>query len=252
MKKPSRPNESILSVEHLSFSYGDKPLFKDISFTVNDGDYVTVLGPNGGGKSTLAKLIIGLLLPSEGRVRIRGLSPGNAGHLIGYVPQYMNFDTHFPISVFNTVLTGAMNRPFGFYTREERLAASGVLEAVGLEALSRASFAEISGGQRQRTMIARALVGNPELLILDEPTAGVDVAIGQDLEELLRRLNEKLTILMITHDFGFVDKAVSRVFCVNNNVIEHPIEEVDENLILSSYGRGVKSVRHDVHLGDHR
>lgn len=248
MKTSEEPAGVILAAENLSFAYGSRPIFKDVNFTIYEGDYVTILGPNGGGKSTLAKLITGLLTPTGGRIRIRGKAPRNAGHLTGYVPQYMNFDTSFPITVFDTVLTGCLDRSFGFYRREQKEEAAAALEAVGLQDMAKASFAEISGGQRQRTMIARALVGQPDILILDEPTAGVDAAIEQDLDDLLHRLNEHLTILMITHDFGFVDASVSRVLCVNNNVAEHPVEEVDENLILSAYGRPVKSVRHDLHM----
>ena len=250
MKKQRKPGRDVLTVENVSFSYGSRPVFRDISFTIYEGDYVTVLGPNGGGKSTLAKLMTGLLVPASGRIRVRGVTPKNAGHLTGYVPQYMKFDTNFPITVFETVLTGCLDRSIGFYTKQQKRDALSVLASVGLENLARASFSEISGGQRQRTMIARALVGNPDLLILDEPTSGVDAAIEQDLDVLLNRLNERLTIIMITHDFGFVDKSVSRVLCVNNGVVEHPVEDVDESLILSAYGRGVKSVRHDVHMED--
>jgi len=250
MKKQKHEGQNIIFAENVSFSYGNRTIFDHIGFTVYKGDYITILGPNGGGKSTLAKLITGLLTPASGSIRIRGLTPGNAGHLIGYVPQYMNFDTSFPITVFDTVLTGCLDRSFGFYTKQQKKDASSALESVGLGDLAKASFSDISGGQRQRTMIARALVGSPELLILDEPTASIDAAIGQDLSDLLRRLNKSLTILMVTHDFGFVDKSVSRVFCVNKGLVEHPVEEVDESLILSAYGRGVQSVRHDIPLGD--
>ncbi len=252
MKKPKAAGSGdIVTVRNLSFSYGRNTIFRDISFTIHEKDYITVLGPNGGGKSTLIKLVMGLLEPDEGKILIRGRHPRNAGHLIGYVPQYINFDTNFPITVMDTVLMGCLNRYHGFYTKNQKNDALEALESVGLQKLQHASFSEISGGQRQRVLIARALVGHPELLILDEPTAGVDAAVERDLSTLLSRLHENLTIIMVTHDLGFVEKAVSRVLCVNNNVIEHPADEIDEKLILSAYGHGVKSVRHDIHMGRH-
>ncbi len=249
MKKTIGDSENgIISARHLSFSYGKHRIFDDVGFTIYEKDYVTILGPNGGGKSTLAKLIVGLLEPESGTIRIRGNLPRNAGHLIGYVPQYINFDVNFPITVTDTVLMGCLNRYRGFYTKEQRSDAAAALESVGLEDMRHAAFSEISGGQRQRVLIARALVAKPDLLILDEPTAGIDAAVEKDLSGLLSRFHETMTIIMVTHDLGFVEKSVSRVLCVNNGVAEHPVEDINESLILSAYGHDVKSVRHDIHM----
>jgi len=241
----------IIRIKSLSFSYGDSPLFKGIDGCIHRGDYITVVGPNGGGKSTLIKLITGLLTPTAGTVVLGD----GAGHFdqaqIGYVPQHVNFDTLFPATVGEAVLSGTLTRGWGFYTKRDREAAREALEQVGLTEYGSRSFSEISGGQRQRALIARALASQPEILILDEPTANVDTEVQRQLRELLSRLNKTLTIILVTHDFAFVDRDVSRVFCVNHGLKEHPVEKVDEDLITRSYGRSVLAVRHDHELEHH-
>ena len=244
-------SDPIIRLENLSFSYGDRPIFTDINACIHRDDYVTVVGPNGGGKSTLIKLITGLLSPTSGRL-IRGAGKTEApGSLIGYVPQYVNFDTLFPATVEEAVLTGTLTKGWGFYTGKDRAKAREALEMVGLEKMGDRSFSAISGGQRQRALIARALASQPEILILDEPTSSVDKEVERQFRELLSRLNKTLTIILVTHDFGFVDKDVSRVFCVNHNLVEHPVEGVTEDLISSSYGRTVRAVHHNHTLSPH-
>ena len=244
-------NEPIIQLKNLSFSYDEAPIFDGVDICVHRGDYVTILGPNGGGKSTLVKLLIGLLSPTGGSLTIKGKTPRAARVLIGYVPQYVNFDKLFPTTVEEAVLTGTMTRGWGFYTKKDRKTAREALAQVGLESVASHSFSEISGGQRQRTLIARALASRPEILILDEPTSSVDSEVERQFRDLLVNLNKTLTIIMVTHDFGFVDKDVSRVFCVNHNIVEHPADGVNEDLISASYGRNVKAVRHNHSLDHH-
>ncbi len=244
------PSEPVIQLKDLSFSYGSSPLFSGVSGCIHRGDYVTVIGPNGGGKSTLIKLITGLLTPTGGEVILSGDVAGRASS-IGYVPQYVNFDALFPATVEEAVLTGTLTRGWGFYSRKDRESAREALRMVGLEKDGFRSFSEISGGQRQRTLIARALATRPEILILDEPTSSVDAEVQRQFRELLARLNKTLTIILVTHDFGFVDKDVSRVFCVNHGLKEHPVDGVNEDLISSSYGRPVMAVRHDHEMEHH-
>jgi zinc transport system ATP-binding protein len=245
-------DNSIIKMEDLSFSYeGDREIFSHINACIHKGDYVTVVGPNGGGKSTLVKLMTGLLTPSSGTLQINGKPPGDARSFMGYVPQYINFDALFPTTIEEAVLTGTLKKGWGFYTKHDRDTAREMLQLVGLEEYAHRPFSAVSGGQRQRALIARALASRPEILILDEPTSSVDSEVERQFRELLSRLNKKLTIILVTHDFGFVDKEVSRVFCVNHNLIEHPTDGVSEDLISSSYGRTVKAVRHNHTLAPH-
>ncbi|MBN2626783.1 MAG: metal ABC transporter ATP-binding protein [Spirochaetales bacterium] len=241
----------VIQIQDLAFSYGGVPLFSGINGCIHRGDYITVVGPNGGGKSTLIKLITGLLTPTGGSITIGENRENRNTPLIGYVPQYVNFDALFPATVEEAVLTGTLTRGWGFYTKQNREAAREALEQVGLDREGARSFSEISGGQRQRTLIARALASRPEILILDEPTASVDTEVQRQLRELLSRLNKSLTIVLVTHDFGFVDRDVNRVFCVNHGLKEHPVEKVNEDIITASYGRPVMAVRHDHELAGH-
>lgn len=234
-----------LRVEGVGFSYDGLRVIDDASFTVADGDFLSVIGPNGAGKTTLAKLLLGLLEPQQGRIRVFGRSPRAARSELGYVPQYAQFDPAFPVTVMDVALMGRLRPRIGPYRREDRRAARAALAEVGLEELETRPFAALSGGQRQRVLIARALAGNPRLLILDEPTANVDAAVESRLSTLLRRLNERMTIALITHDLGFVSDAVQHVVCVNRWVRVHPTEEVTAAMISGLYGGNVRIVRHD-------
>ncbi|MDC7219981.1 MAG: metal ABC transporter ATP-binding protein [Spirochaetales bacterium] len=245
----------VIQLEDISFSYENTPVFKSVNLCLHKGDYAAILGPNGGGKSTLIKLMTGLIKPYSGTLRIGGRSVQDRGQApysqIGYVPQYVNFDSLFPATVMEAVLTGTLKKGWGFYSKKDKLIAEEALEMVGLEAMKNRSFSEISGGQRQRTLIARALASQQEILILDEPTASVDKEVARQFSELLSRLNEKLTIILATHNFDYVDKDVNRVFCVNQAVVEHPVDQVSDELVSLSYGRSVKAVHHNKALPPH-
>lgn len=231
--------------ESVRFAYDGLSVVEDATFTVGDGDFLSVIGPNGAGKTTLAKLLLGLLEPQHGRIRVFGRSPQAARSELGYVPQYAQFDPAFPVTVMDVALMGRLGPRIGPYRREDRRSARAALAEVGLEDLESRPFAALSGGQRQRVLIARALAGNPRLLILDEPTANVDAAVESRLSTLLRTLNERMTIVLITHDLGFVSDAVQHVVCVNRWVRVHPTEEVTAEMISGLYGGNVRIVRHD-------
>ncbi|MDC7222628.1 MAG: metal ABC transporter ATP-binding protein [Spirochaetales bacterium] len=242
----------VIELQDLSFAYHeDTPIFSHIDLCVHKGDYLTIIGPNGGGKSTLIKLMTGLLAPTSGRLLINGLPHRNARTTLGYVPQQLHFDKLFPTTAQEAVLTGTLKKGWGFYTKKDKEIAREALGMVGMEGFACHSFSALSGGQRQRVLIARALASHPEILILDEPTASVDSEVERQFRELLFRLNKELTIILVTHDFGFVDRNVSRVFCVNHAVVEHPADRVNEDLISSSYGRSVKAVSHDQTMEPH-
>jgi zinc transport system ATP-binding protein len=223
----------------------------EVNFAVMPRDFVGVVGPNGGGKTTLLKLLLGLLKPSRGSVQVYGRPPGQVRHRIGYVPQYFLYDTNFPVLVRDVVLMGRLGRGLGLgpYRRSDKEAAKTALEEVGLSELESRPFANLSGGQRQRVLIARALVSEPGLLLLDEPTANIDLAVEKELSRLLRELNERMTILMVTHDVTFVAEAVEKVICVNRTVAQHPTDAVCDDFMRELYGGEIKMVRHDHSVG---
>jgi zinc transport system ATP-binding protein len=239
-------DEPVVSFRDVSFSYNGEPVLRDATFDVKPRSFVSIIGPNGGGKTTLAKLILGLLTPIAGRVTVLGRAPRQARRRIGYVPQFTTYDPRFPATVMDVALMGRLGRPLGFYNRTDKERAEAALEEVGLGELRHRPFPELSGGQRQRVLIARALAGEPEVLILDEPTANVDIALESRLSTLLRHLNERLTILFITHDLGFVSEDVHHVVCVNREVRFHPTDQVTPEMIAELYGGSVRMVRHDI------
>jgi zinc transport system ATP-binding protein len=239
---------SIIEMRNVSFSYSRFPVLDKINISIQAGDMVSIIGPNGGGKTTLLKLMLGLLEPDRGEVLICGKSPQENSRYLGYVPQYSRFDDKFPITVFEVVLTGRLSKAFGFYTKADREAARQALATAGLEDISSRPFQTLSGGQRQRVLIARALAGKPSILLLDEPTSNVDAAVGNMLQDLLKKLNETHTILLVTHDVGFVSTITNRVFCVNQIVHEHPVDKLDPSLISAAYGNQLQLVRHDINI----
>jgi zinc transport system ATP-binding protein len=239
--------EPVIQVQNVSFSYDGATVLEDATFSIEDRDFVCLVGPNGGGKTTLLKIMLGLLAPTSGRVTIFGDRPELARGRIGYMPQHTQVDPRFPVTAADVVLMGRLGRAetLGPYRRLQRHAAWRALEAVGLADMRNRPFGSLSGGQRQRVLIARALATEPELLLLDEPTANLDAHVEQELYELMRGLNASLTIVMVSHDLGFVSEFVQRVVCVKRKVIVHPTSEITGEVIKQIYGGSVRMVRHD-------
>jgi zinc transport system ATP-binding protein len=237
----------VIEIDNVSFSYDGLHALEDVSFTVHERDFISIVGPNAGGKTTLMKLILGLLKPSRGTVRVFGQPPVKTRSRIGYMPQHASLDPFFPVSVLDVVLMGRLGNghTFGLFRRNDREAAMEALREVEMYPFRQRSFSTLSGGQRQRVLIARALTSRPELLLLDEPTSNIDIAVETELYELLKRLNERITILLVTHDLGFVSKYVKSVACVNRKVVVHPTSEIRGEMIYEMYGSQVHMIRLD-------
>ena len=227
----------IVEIKHLSFSYNRQKILEDINLTIEERDFFAVIGPNGGGKSTLLKLILGLIPAQEGSILTFGEPPTKNLAKIGYVPQNTNINIDFPIKVIEVVLMGHIGtkRPLFGYGRDEVLCAMGALGQVGMEDFAYTKIGELSGGQRQRVMIARALCAKPKILILDEPTASIDIEGQKKIYKLLKSLNEYITIIVVTHDMSVVLEYANKIVHINKRLIYHHINQ-DEKLKLSQTG----------------
>lgn len=239
--------EPVIRLQDVSFSYNGLSVLEDVNLEVAEGDFVSVVGPNAGGKTTLLKIILGLIRPTRGTVRVFGRPPARARPRIGYMAQQTTFDFLFPVNVLDVALMGRLGygSRLGFYNREDRLAAIQALRRLEMDPLVKRPFSQLSGGQRQRVLLARALASDPDLLLLDEPTANVDAAIETELFEILDDLNRHMTIMLVTHDLGFVSSYVRSVVCVNRRLAVHPTSSITGEMIHELYGGNVQMVRHD-------
>jgi zinc transport system ATP-binding protein len=239
--------------EHLSFAYDSEPILTDIDLTIAARDFVCLVGPNGGGKTTLLKLMLGLLKPTAGTLQVFGMAPEKARPRIGYMPQYTQLDPKFPVTVNDVVLMGRLGVAprFGPFRRVDRERSSQALSEVRLGGFEKRPFSALSGGQRQRVLIARALACEPELLLLDEPTSNLDMAVQDDFYELLTDLSHRLTVVLVSHDVGFVSKLVRTVVCVNRGISVHPTSELSGENIVQLYGSDVRMIQHHHSHGEH-
>ncbi len=237
----------VIACRNLSFRYDKEDILSKVNIEIPSGDFVCVVGPNGSGKTTLLKLALGLLKPSEGSIEVFGTKPKHASARIGYVPQHPRLDPLFPVSALDVTLMGRLGRApvWGRWRKRDLEHAHQALAEVGLSDRAEHHFAALSGGQKQRVLIARALAGDPELLLLDEPTAGLDAHIEEGFYRLLEDLNQRLTIVLVSHDLGFVSGFVKSVVCVGREVMVHPTSEITGEIISELYGGEMRLVRHD-------
>lgn len=238
--------ENIIEIKDLSFNYGGADILQNISLNVEAGEFLGLVGPNAGGKSTLLKIILGLLKPSSGHVRLFGLPAAEGRKRIGYCPQYAEFSRNYPITVEELVLMGRLGRTklFGGYTKNDRQIAQEAMQATEVEKIQQENLYTLSGGQLQRAMIARALASKPEVLILDEPTANIDQRVEVDIFQLLKQLNSRMTIIVVSHDIGFISEYVDRVACLNRTLICHKTSELTGENIEELYGSHVHMIEH--------
>lgn len=218
----SEVRQKIIECKNLSFAYQGEEVLKDINFDVYDKDFLAIIGPNGGGKTTLIKLILGLLTPKKGEIKYQTLR-----EKIGYVPQDTCINPDFPIQVIDVVKMGFLKpKIFGFRAEKKQIKeAIDILEKLGIDHLAYRKFGDLSGGQRQRVLIARALCGNPDIIILDEPTSNIDLKTQKEIYELLKTFNRFHTIIVISHDISLLLGYASRVLSVNREVVLHDMPD---------------------------
>ena len=214
---------SIIEIKNLSFSYDKQKILENINLSVKEKDFLAIIGPNGGGKSTLLKLILGINPVKDGSIHTFGELPKKNLAKIGYVPQNTNVNTDFPITVIEVVLMGHIGekRPLFGYAEHEKLCALGALGQVGMEKFANDKIGSLSGGQRQRVMIARALCAHPKILILDEPTASIDVEGQKQIYKLLETLNSYITIIVVSHDISVIMQYANTVVHINKTLSSH-------------------------------
>lgn len=228
----------LVELQDIWAGYGQDAVVREVNLKIHDKDFIGVIGPNGGGKSTILKTILGINLPMRGKI-IKG------DIRIGYLPQINNFDKQFPITVQDVVLSGLMGdkRKMLWPGKREKEQAHQLLSFAGMERYMRRPIGELSGGQMQRVFLCRAIIGNPKLLILDEPGTYVDKNFETDLYRLLPELNEKMAILLVSHDVGTISSVVKTIACVNGRLHYHPSNKISHE-ILRSYNCPVEIIAH--------
>lgn len=248
----------VIDIRSLNFSYGSVPTLSGVDLQVTEREFLGIVGPNAGGKSTLLKLILGLLKPQSGRIEVMGRSPHTASRSLGYVPQYPSFPRDFPITVEQVVQLGRLGldrnggqrggRWHGLWPAHvsgaDREAVRRSLAEVEAGDIAKRQIGSLSGGQLQRVLLARALVGEPRILILDEPTANIDQRMEGEIFDLLKALNARMTILVVSHDVAFISRYVRRVACINRTLVCHKTDAIDGQVIQELYGEHVRMIAH--------
>jgi zinc transport system ATP-binding protein len=233
----------LFEMHSLSASYGANMVLQDVDLRVNENDFIGVIGPNGGGKTTLLKVILGLVKPAKGKIIFNDeLLNGNS---IGYLPQISTGDINYPVTVADIVLSGLMIGK-GLISRmssSDKTKAKNVIDELGLTGMTKSTLNELSGGQMQRVFLGRAIIGNPRLLLLDEPGNFVDTTFENDFYEKLRGLNKRMAILMVSHDVGTISSHIKSFACVNRSLHYHPSSEITNEDLLA-YGCPIQLVTH--------
>jgi zinc transport system ATP-binding protein len=220
-----------VEINHLSIKYNEQLVLNDINFSIDEKDFIAIIGPNGGGKSTLLRAILGIIKPDEGEVKVFGKEPKKSRDLMGYLPQNIAFDHDFPINVFETVLTGRYHGLFKNYSKKDKKKVLDALKDVDMHDMKDRQISKLSGGQMQRVFIARAIVREPKLLIMDEPMASIDPEMQHLFYELMSRLKSKMSIILVSHDVGAVSSHVDKIACLNQKLFYHgPVEDATEGL----------------------
>lgn len=235
-----------VEINDVSFSYGDILVLEDISLSIAKGEFFGIIGPNASGKSTLLRLILGLLQPDRGSLRVLGEEPRKARTRIGYVPQHPGYRREFPVTVRDVVMMGRLGvtTRLGRYTPTDKERTLEAMRAVEVADIAGRNIGHLSGGQMQRMLIARALACEPEILILDEPTSNIDVRAEESIFSLLKQYNAHMTIIVVSHDVAFISAYVNRVGCLNRTLVCHATGDISGKTIEELYGTDVKIIQH--------
>ncbi len=233
----------LIILNSISAGYDDEIILRNVNLTINENDFIGVIGPNGGGKTTLVKVILGILKPMKGSIEYASNEPGKT--LIGYLPQINQIDKKFPISVSEVVISGLMSAGIKRYhfSSTYKSIVDDLLEKMGVYSLRKKPIGELSGGQMQRVLLCRSLISSPRLLILDEPNTFVDNKFENDLYETLGELNKKMAILLITHDVGTISYYVKTIACVNTFLHYHNSNVITEQQ-LAAYNCPIQIITH--------
>lgn len=234
----------IVSLEDVWVYFDNVPVLEGINLSVKQNTFLAIIGPNGGGKTTLLRVILGLVKPEKGIVKVFGKKPEEVRKFVGYVPQYISFERDFPISVFDAVLIGRYKGLFKSYSKEDKEAVMYALESVGMLEFKDRQINQLSGGQLQRVLIARAITRNTKLLLLDEPTASIDQEMQKSFYELISKLKEKMTIILVTHDIGAVSVYVDEIACLNRRLNYHGPKEKALKRFVETYKYPIELIAH--------
>jgi zinc transport system ATP-binding protein len=236
----------VVKLEGVWVQYNGVPILEGINLAIEQDDFLGIIGPNGGGKTTLLKVILGLISPSHGKVSVLGKPPEKSRSNIGYVPQHNLFDRDFPINVWDVVLMGRYGKSglFRRYSSEDRRATQDALQTVGMLDYKDRQMGKLSGGELQRIFIARALVAEPKLLLLDEPTASVDPAMQTEFYELLEKLKKQMAIVLVSHDISAVSIYVDKLACLNRQLHYHGSKEITPEILEATYKCPVQMIAH--------
>lgn len=244
--KVNKNHQPVIEIENVWVSYDTQTVLEDINLTIYETDFIGLIGPNGGGKSTLLKTLLGLLTPDRGKIRIMGKNVNEGRCHIGYVPQQVELDQQFPIRVWEVVQMGLLGcrKPFSRLSQAEKEVIQYSLEQVDIANLSQRTIGDLSVGQRQRVYIARALTSNPQILLLDEPTASIDPQVAGTIYELLKEINQTVTIIMVSHDMNAVSSYVKTIGCLNRRLHYHSSKEITPEMLDTMYECPIELIAH--------
>ncbi len=239
-------SKEIVCLKNVYVYFNKLPVLENINLSIKENDFLAIIGPNGGGKTTLLKVILGLIKPDKGEVKIFGKNPKEGRKLIGYLPQYTIFDPGFPASVFDVALMGRYKGMFKGYSKKDKEEALDALKTMGMLEFKDRQIGKLSGGQLQRVFIARAIARKPKLLLLDEPTASIDPEMQKSFYELLSKLKEKMAICLVTHDIGVVSVYVEEIACLNRRLFYHGPKEAGLKKLEDVYQCPIELIAHGV------
>jgi zinc transport system ATP-binding protein len=241
-------SEDLVRLKGVTVSFDGELILDKVDFSVGERDYIGIIGPNGSGKTTLLRVILGLIEPDSGSVEVLGTTPEKGRRYIGYVPQFTEFDKVFPISVQEFVMMGRLPRSSMArrYSSEDREKASSALNRVDLLPLKGKQLGVLSGGEKQRAYIARALATDPKVMLLDEPTANIDIKMETGFYDLLSDLRKEIAVVLVSHDISVISVKVDKIACLNKQLFMHDSSEIDEHILEETYKCPVEMIAHGV------